>query len=349
VTAGDRRRLSVVHVVVTDSFAGVERYVCQVVNELTARGHRVTTIGGDPQRMRSELDAGVRSQPANTLARAAFALARQAKADIVHLHMTTAEGAAWLARPMQRAPLVATRHFARDRGSSALARALSRVTSRSLARDIAISTFVAQRISGPSTLIPNGVQAQDQAALQSTTAVMLQRLNSEKAPEVGIRAWALSGLGGVGWRLVIAGDGGLRPALVGLADELGVADSVEFVGHVTETDRLLAQSSILLAPAPEEPFGLSVVEAMAHGVPVVAAAGGAHLETVGSEGILFAPDDPSEAAAALSALGHDRSLRLSMGTRLRRRQQATYSLTTHVDRLEDLYREVIDEVGAHSR
>jgi glycosyltransferase involved in cell wall biosynthesis len=347
VTADDRPRLSVVHVVVTDSFAGVERYVCQVVNELTARGHRVATIGGDPSRMRAELDHTVQSRPARTLVRAAVALARQGRVDIVHLHMTAAEGAAWLARPLQRAPLVATRHFARDRGSSAIARALSRVTSRTVVRDIAISKFVAETISGDSTLIPNGVPSRVQAELESSTVVMLQRLNAEKSPDVGIRAWAASGLGDRGWRLVIAGDGELRPSLVGLVNELGVADSVEFLGHVTQTDDLLARASMLLAPAPEEPFGLSVVEAMAHGLPVVAARGGAHVETVGEDGSLFAPGDPAAAAAALVALSMDRSLRLRVGSGLRRRQQDRYSLSTHVDHLEDLYRQVIGQTATY--
>ena len=344
-TPTDRRRLSIVHVVVTNSFAGVERYVCQVVNELAARGHQVATIGGDPQRMHEELVGGVESLPAHTLTRAAIALARSGKADIVHVHMTAAEGAAWLARPLQRAPLVATRHFASDRGSSAVVRALSRVTSRSISRDIAISAFVAERISGTSTLIPNGVPDQPQADLQSNTAVMLQRLNSEKAPEVGVRAWSLSGLGDLGWRLVIAGDGELRPSLSRLADQLGVAQSVEFLGQVTGTDHLLADASVLLAPAPEEPFGLSVVEAMAHGIPVVAARGGAHLETVGDDGVLFAPGDPAAAAAGLVTLSRDRSLRMRMGADLRRRQQERYSLSSHTDQLEDLYRQVVDEVG----
>ena len=271
VTPTDRRHLSIVHVVVTNAFAGVERYVCQVVNELSARGHRVTTIGGDPSRMREELAAGVENRPADTLIRAAIALARSRRADIVHVHMTAAEGAAWLARPRQRAPLVATRHFARDRGSSPAVRALSRVTSRAISRDIAISQFVADRISGPSILIPNGVPDQAQAELQSNTAVMLQRLDSEKAPEVGVRAWSVSGLGDLGWRLVVAGDGELRPSLSRLADDLGVAESIDFLGQVTGTDDLLARASMFLAPAPEEPFGLSVVEAMAHGIPVVAA------------------------------------------------------------------------------
>ena len=348
-TPTERPQLSIVHVVVTSSFAGVERYVCQVVNELAARGHQVATIGGDPRRMREELVAGVESRPAGTLSRAAMYLARSGKADVVHVHMTAAEGAAWLAHPLQRAPVIATRHFARDRGSNPVARALSRVTSRVISRDIAISSFVAEQISGASTLIPNGVPDQSQAELRSQTAVMLQRLNSEKAPEIGVRAWSLSGLGDLGWRLVIAGDGELRPSLSRLVDELGVAGSVEFLGQVTGTDDLLDNASMLLAPAPEEPFGLSVVEAMAHGIPVVAARGGAHLETVGDDGVLFTVGDPSAAAAALVTLSRDRSLRMQMGADLRRRQQERYSLSTHTDRLEELYRQVVDEVDHKPR
>ncbi len=170
---------------------------------------------------------------------------------------------------------------------------------------------------------------------------MLQRLDTEKSPDVGIRAWAISGLGAQGWRLVIAGKGELQPSLTRLAGDLEVQDSVEFVGQIGDTDKLLAESAALLAPAPGEPFGLSVVEAMAHGLPVVAANGGAHIETVGTDGMLFAPGDPGAAAAALVRLGQDDALRHRIGTRLRQRQQRMFSLTRHVDRLEELYGQVI--------
>ena len=347
-TAPDQEPLSVVQVVVTDAFAGVERYVCRVANVLAARGHRVTTIGGDPERMQAELEGSARNLPASTLIRAARAIAGQRGADVLHVHMTRAEGAAWLARPMLRAPLIATRHFASDRGSNATARVLARITSRAIARDVAISQFVAESIHGPSVLIPNGVPDRTQAELGSTTVLMLQRLESEKAPEVGVRAWSLSGLGDRGWRLMIAGDGALRPSLARTAHALGVADSVEFLGNVADTDRLLEGVSVLLAPAPAEPFGLSVVEAMAHGIPVVAARGGAHLETVGKDGILFPPDRAAAAAEALVTLGDDRALRARVGARLRERQQRLFSLAQHVDRLEALYRQV-SQPGAPAR
>lgn len=344
-TLDDLPRLTVVHVVVTDVFAGVERYVCQVGNALSSRGHRVTTIGGDPVRMRVELDSSIPNHPASTLIQAAHALIRERGADIVHLHMTTAEVAAWLARPWQRAPLVATRHFARDRGSSAPARLLARITSRSISKDVAISQYVVDRITGPSILIPSGVPDQLQAELRSPTVLMLQRLESEKAPDVGVRAWSASGLGADGWRLMIAGDGAMQPSLAALVDDLGVTDSVAFLGDVTDTGRLLAESSVLLAPGPEDSFGLSVVEAMAHGVPVVAASGGANLETVGKDGVLFTPGDGVAAAEALRRLCCDRSLRLRVGVALREKQQRMFSVARHVERLEALYRQVIDDPG----
>ena len=345
--AAGRPPVTVTHVVVTDAFAGVERYVCRVADELARRGHMVTAIGGNPRRMRAELDEAVGFRPAPTLPRAAVALGRRPHPDVVHVHMTTAEGAAWLARPFTRAPIVATRHFARQRGSNPPARVLARLTSRALSRDIAISRFVADTVHGPTILIPNGVPDRPAAALASTTVVMMQRLDPEKLPDVGVRAWAQSGLAGQGWRLVVAGVGDLRPTLEGLVHELGVEDSVCFAGQVEDTDLLLAGAAVLLAPAPAEPFGLSVVEAMAHGVPVVAADGGAHRETVGEDGLLVAAGDPAAAAAALSTLAGDPALRRAMGARLRRRQQERFSLEGHVDQLEALYARVV--AGAAAR
>jgi glycosyltransferase involved in cell wall biosynthesis/GT2 family glycosyltransferase len=347
--SGSPASLSIVHVVLTDVFAGVERYVCQVANQLSSGGHRVTVVGGDPFRMRAELVGHVRHHPAASILDGARALTHERHADVVHVHMTAAEGAAWLARPVQRSPIVATRHFAQDRGSSRVARTLARITSRPISRDIAISRFVADSIRGPSVLLPNGVLDQAPAEVASSTVVMMQRLETEKSPEIGVRAWASSGLGTRGWRLVIAGSGHLQPSLRALARDLEVDDSVDFTGQVTDTDQLLAASSVFLAPAQAEPFGLSVVEAMAHGLPVVAANGGAHVETVGEDGFLFPPGDAESAARALIALSNDIDLRRHMGARLRKRQQEMFSLCRHTEHLELIYRDVIGGAGRPAR
>jgi glycosyltransferase involved in cell wall biosynthesis len=327
---------SVVHVVVTDGFAGVERYICQVAAGLADRGHAVTVIGGAPERMAAELPDAVAHVPGETVAQAARALA-SAEGELVHVHMTAAEAAAFLAGLRRRRPVVATRHFAAGRGTGWRNRALARITAAPIAHDIAISAYVAQTAGGPTVLIPNAVPDRPQAELAAPQVLMLQRLDVEKAPDVGLAAWAASGLGSQGWRLVVAGNGILRPGLERLAAELGCADSVEFVGHVADTDGLLAASSILLAPAPAEPFGLSVAEAMAHGLAVVAAGGGAHLETVGAAGVHFPPGDAEAAGRALAELAADPARRRATGAALRLRQQERFALPLHLDRLEALY------------
>jgi glycosyltransferase involved in cell wall biosynthesis len=82
---------------------------------------------------------------------------------------------------------------------------------------------------------------------------------------------------------------------------------------------------------------------MACGLPVVAAAGGAHDETVGAAvpELLFPAGDVAACAALLSRLAGDVALRRVLGTRLRAHQQAQLGIAGHVDRLLELYAEVM--------
>ena len=67
------------------------------------------------------------------------------------------------------------------------------------------------------------------------------------------------------------------------------------------------KAGILIASAPAEPLGLAVLQAMSAGVPVVACAGGGHLETIGlvADAPLFSAGDGSAGAAALRSLLSD--------------------------------------------
>ena len=290
--------------------------------------------------MRAELDSGVAHSLAASVGQVWLALVAIGRVGLVHAHMTAAEAAAVCCRVPNRAPIVATRHFPLRRGSSMVGRAASLAISRALAEQIAISRFVAQSIDGHSVILHNGVPPRPQADLRARRVLMMQRLEQEKAPEIGVAAWASSGLANRGWHLEIAGSGRLESSVRRMCTELGVAGSVRLLGNVADTDSLLRESSILLAPAPAEPFGLAVTEAMAHGIPVVAAAGGGHLETVGAEGCLFPPGDAETAAAHLARLGHDQGFRRATGKRLQARQRRLFSLEMHVERLEELYASV---------
>lgn len=337
---GAVRPLRVVHVVCSEGFAGVERYVTNVAPALAGRGVDVAVVGGPEAAMRRELaPAGVPHEAARSTLDAVRRLLRRGRVDLVHAHMTAAELAAALAGVVTRSPVVATRHFAARRGRSPGGRVAAVAIERVLRREIAISSFVAGATGRPSVVLPNAVPRRPAVAPTGRTVVMAQRLEAEKDGDVGIRAWAASGLGRQGWRLVVAGEGSRDGALRALADDLDVADSVDFVGRQEGLDALLDRSAALLATARAEPFGLSVVEAMAAGVPVVASAAGAHLETVGacSTEWLFPPGDVAACAELLLSLTADEVVRTEYGRALQDVQRRRFDLDDHVDRLLSIY------------
>lgn len=339
----DDAALRVVHAVRSDSFAGVERYITAVATHLAAAGHEVSVVGGQPERVPAELGPAIPWTEAASSLEVAVGLLRQGRVDVVHAHMSAAEAAAVLTRPAHRGRVVSTRHFPDPRGRTVARRMLGRGVLRGVSTQIAISQFVADAIREPAVVVLNGVTPGPPAALEGRLALMLMRLEPEKRPLQGLRAWAASGLGSQGWRLAVAGSGRLEEACRNTAAELGIAGSVDFLGRVSDTDGLLSRASMFLAPAPAEPFGLAVVEAMARGVPVVASRGGAHAETLGEQSPLLVSGDFADVAPeVMRRLAENSNLRRALGAELRSRQQSMFSLDRHVERLVQVYRAVID-------
>ena len=106
------------------------------------------------------------------------------------------------------------------------------------------------------------------------------------------------------------------------ARELGLGRRVEFLGHVA-FDRLAGEyrrADIFCLPSRQEGFGIVFLEAMAAGLPIVAARAAAAPEVVsdGESGILVAPDSPGDLAAALDRLLSDPEERRRMGETGRR-------------------------------
>jgi glycosyltransferase involved in cell wall biosynthesis len=331
----------VVHVVRSDAFAGVERYVADTATELSARGWPVTVVGGEPAAMRRRLPDAVEYRPAGSVAAVFGALRAVRQCAIVHAHMTAAELPAALLKNTLGARLVVTRHFAAPRGRTWLGRVAGAVITRRVDLQVAISDFVAGAAGGRCVVLPNGVRdGTDAPSPRERIVAVLQRLEPEKDTATALRAWAASGLGDEGWRLLIHGAGSERDRLRSLAGTLSITDTVTFAGFTDDARGVLRTAALLLAPAPAEPFGLAVVEAMAEATPVVAADGGAHRETLGADGRFFPPGDAQACAAQLGRLARASSAeRGALGERLRARQRATFSLAAHVTSLERLYRE----------
>ena len=331
--------MRVLHVVRSDGFAGVERYVSRLAVQQADSGDEVVVVGGDQRRMGIAVrtaSGSLRQRRGDSLAQVVTALDRLAPgADVVHAHMTAAElGAAVVRFPWRRrTPVITSRHFASRRGTGRAGQAAGRVAGWVVDAQIAVSRFVAENVEGPSTVVYPGVDRQPDAAPATTrdrTILVVQRLEVEKDTALAVRAFAVSELAARGWRLQLAGEGARRGDLEQLAGELGVAHATEFLGSRDDVAVLMGRAALLLASAPAEPLGLSVVEAMSSGLPVVASASGGHLETLPSDAGMFAPGDVAAAATQLVGLARDPQQRDALARAGQDRQRSTFTLEAQV-------------------
>jgi glycosyltransferase involved in cell wall biosynthesis len=114
------------------------------------------------------------------------------------------------------------------------------------------------------------------------------------------------------WRLVLAGHlRGEETRLITACESLGVRAYVEFTGFIPETHlaKLWAEASALVFPSLHEGFGLPLIEAMSHGVPIVASDASAIPEIVGKAGLLVSARSPDSFAAALLQIATSEELR----------------------------------------
>lgn len=329
--------MRITHVVVTDAFAGTERYVSDVARLQAGAGHDVTVIGGRPDRMR-QASHEVRWQAATSVPVACARLLASGRRDIVHAHLSYAELAAVLTRPMHRGRVISTRHIAAHRGKTWQGAVAAPLVARSIDIEIAISSYVAAALERlPHVILRDGVTSVTTPyAETSRTVLLLQRLAPEKDTATALHAWGLSGMADRGWRLLVAGEGPERQALERLTVELGLT-AVSFLGQVADVQGLLSRTGLLMAPAPGEPLGLSVLEAMAHGVPVLAAASGGHLETLPEKWPwMFPPGDAQAAGVALRELASVVVRRAASGE-VRARQLRSFDVEEHVRALLEIY------------
>jgi glycosyltransferase involved in cell wall biosynthesis len=171
--------------------------------------------------------------------------------------------------------------------------------------------------------------------------VTVPRLRRPKDVMTLVRAVALLEPGTV--RALVVGEGPQRAELAAEIRRLGVTRAVGLAGERDDVAGLLAQADLFVLPSRSEGLPVSVLEAMAAGVPVVASAVGGVPELVedGATGLLVPPGDPRALAAAIAKLAGDPALRRRLGAAGRRRVEARFDAascrTAHVE----LYRALL--------
>jgi glycosyltransferase involved in cell wall biosynthesis len=169
--------------------------------------------------------------------------------------------------------------------------------------------------------------------------VTVARLVPEKGVEFLVRAAAQAVRVFPSMRVEIAGDGPCLPELTRLTELLGLSRSVRFLGRVRDVPGLLARASLFVLPSLSEGVSLTLLEAMARGLPVVATSIGGNREVVadGETGLLMPAGDPAALAAAILRLCSDPLDAEAMGKAGRRRVEQFFDVRRTVAAYEALY------------
>lgn len=343
---------------------GVERVFDEVSRKLAQRGHDVTLLCSTTGTATTSVNAGVNvvraprrgmlfQAPVTNLARSI-----RADAEVVHVAATypfTTPGVLRRARQLG-IPSVLDFHF-EPSPSHALGRLAARLyreigprtyplCSRALVRSLAYGSSAPSLGRVPEQrwrVVPNGI---DPARFNPNGPVapgdyllFVGRLVAYKGVDVLLDA--LHQLR-PGLPLYVVGDGPLAPALQAQASALGV--DVRWLGRVPDDDLPAlyrgARLTILPSVNTQECFGISLIESMACGTPVVASRLPGVAQVAARGGFLVEPGDPGSLARHLAHALQPGVL--PRGWSLAADAHATFSWESVVDRLESVYRELVD-------
>lgn len=295
-------------------------------------------------------------------------LLRRRHVDVIHTHMFSAglwgRLAARLARPTGRLPVIVTEHTLRSNGESRKHQLLNRMLMPWTDAIVAVSQDVANHVEhawnlppGQVIVIPNAVDLapfEEVAKRRRDTTVQLThpftiafvgRLVPIKRLDLLFDAIALSRVNIPSLRCLIIGDGPERARLqnltrrLGLTSDSGQSDTVQFLGLRRDLAVLFEQVDALINSSDREGLPMSVLEAFAAALPVVATNVGGTAEVVitGRTGVLIPPGDVKALASAIQFLASSPSEAQTMGRAGQELVRQSYSLENVANRWIMLY------------
>lgn len=141
----------------------------------------------------------------------------------------------------------------------------------------------------------------------------------------------------------VIGEGIMRPDLEEITESLGLSDRVVFHGEIPAAGRLAAAFDVFALSSRSEGTPVTLLEAIAAGVPVVASAVGGVPDVLGERGgWLVPPEDPKSLAEALREALEDPEVAAARAAAARERLEREFSVETWLDRHEALYRACIE-------
>lgn len=136
--------------------------------------------------------------------------------------------------------------------------------------------------------------------------------------------------------LMLVGGGELQSQLEQLSSELGISDAVKFVGEVSNVEDYLAKADVFVLSSDYEGLPLSVLEAMASGLPIISTEVGGVADIVTDNGILVKPGSCDELSTAMIELAENSERRFELGV-CSRRNATQYDSAHFIAKYETLY------------
>lgn len=367
------RRPKVLIVITLAEVGGAQAYVAQLLPALGEHFDVAVAAAGEGPLRDAAREAGVRFLPLRNLRRPVnplrdllalaelISLMRRERPDIVHANSSKAGVLGRLAAVAARVPIrIFTVHgwaFTAYSGPPSWAYLWAdRLAGRWTTVTICVaeherSNGIAARTcrSDRTVVIPNAVDvaAAPTADMNGSTArlVTVGRLKAPKDYSTLARAYAALPSGS--FEALIVGDGPDRPQVESELVRLRLANAVRLLGERTDVPELLAGSDVFVLSSASEGLPLSVAEAMAAGLPVVASAVGGVPELVvdGETGFLVPPGEPERLAEAVEPLLSDPALRRQMGRSGRARAEELFDLTAFRRAHVELYRRQLEKRG----
>jgi glycosyltransferase involved in cell wall biosynthesis len=340
--------------------------VCPETDGISSLADACTAAGVHVERLTLSLQMGAAST-FNRLWRL-VRLLRVAKIDVLHLHLIGYTGGRWavLAGKLARVPaLICTVHLAPSGPESPRVQLERRIINLLVDRFIAVSRFTQQRqirylhqSARKTVVIPNAVELDRYRDIPEGSRDSVRRAQGipSGAAVIGCVARLSQGKGlnylvdampDIVARVphahaLLVGDGPLGADLERHARERGVLDRVHFAGYHQDIPAWLAAMDVFVLPSLSEALPLSILEAMAAGLPIVATAVGGIPEVVdeGVNGRLIPVEDaPALATAVVDVLTNAAMAeQMSLAGRTLAR---SYSDTVLIERLVTLYAEVL--------
>jgi glycosyltransferase involved in cell wall biosynthesis len=277
--------------------------------------------------------------------------------DVVHTHHLGPSIYGWMAARMLDIPLVHTEHSVEFYNQPRLrmwGQLIHALADEVIAVSEAVADWHGRAFSRSPMVIENGVAlpahdpmgrqiARRTLGLNADVPVVgcVARLASEKRHDRLLKAWSRVQSAMLEARLVLFGDGPRMDELLDLAWELGVDDSVIFAGSRDDIDQLYPALDICALTSEREGLPMAALEAMSHGIPVVATGVGGLPSLLADGGGRIVDESPNAIADGLLALMSDDIVRRVEGRTARGVIERRYSIERMVASYRRVYRTVV--------